>query len=423
VSEDVDSAVTTAPEPAGEPAGAAAPEPGRPRRGDAALVTALAVVVALLVGAVLIAVSDSDVDKAFGYFFAAPADTFSAAWRAISNAYSALFSGAILDSGTVRSAASGSVPVSSVFAPLSETIVTATPLICAGLSVSLAFRAGLFNIGGEGQVAAGAITAGYVGFAWHLPVFLHLVVAVLAGIAGGGFWGFIAGWLKARTGAHEVITTIMLNYIASYLLLYLLGLHGFQRPGRSDAISYEVDGSARLPHLAGHALRLHFGIVLALGAAAFVGWLLSRSTLGFRLRAVGANPDAARTAGMSVERGYAVAMLIAGGLAGLAGATQVLGTAYTLTPGVSANIGFDAITVALLGRAKPWGTVLAGLLFGALRAGGVQMQAQTGTPIDVVTVIQSLIVIFIAAPPLIRAIFRLRVSGGTGQTLAKGWNG
>jgi simple sugar transport system permease protein len=415
-------------EPPTAPVPAAAPEPepeqGRTRRRDTALVTGLAIVVALAVGAVLIALSDSDVDSAFGYFFSAPADTFTAGWHAVSDAYSALFTGAIVDPGTIRDAAAGNASVSSVFGPLSETVVTATPLICAGLSVSLAFRAGLFNIGGEGQVAVGAITAGYVGFAWHLPVLLHVTVAVLAGIAGGGFWGFIAGWLKARTGAHEVITTIMLNYVASYLLLYLLGLHGFQRPGRSDAISYEVDGSARLPHLAGRALRLHFGIVLALAAAALVGWLLTRSTLGFRLRAVGANPDAARTAGMSVERGYAIAMLIAGGLAGLAGATQVLGTAYTLTPGISANIGFDAITVALLGRARPWGTVLAGLLFGALRAGGVQMQAQTGTPIDVVTVIQSLIVIFIAAPPLIRAIFRLKVrGGGAAQSLAKGWNG
>jgi simple sugar transport system permease protein len=423
---------TTATEPSPEPAQDDPPPPAEPtaavperRRSDTALVTALAVLVALVVGAVLIALSDSDVLGALGYFFAAPADTFSFSWTAISEAYSALFQGAIINPDTISAAADGQASWSSVFGPLSETIVTATPLICAGLSVSLAFRSGLFNIGGEGQVVVGAITAGYAGFAWHLPPLVHVVVAVLAGLAGGALWGFIAGWLKARTGAHEVITTIMLNYIALYLLLYLLGTTRFQRPGRSDAISYEVDGDARLPHLAGSALRLHAGILLALAAAAAVAWLLKRSTLGFRLRAVGANPDAARTAGMSVERMYIVAMLLAGALAGLAGSTQVLGTAYTLTPGVSANIGFDAITVALLGRASPWGTVLAGLLFGALRAGGVQMQAQTGTPIDVVTVIQALIVILIAAPPLIRAIFRLRSAraGGAGATLAKGWNG
>jgi simple sugar transport system permease protein len=409
-------------EPAPAPAPAAAPAR---RRSDTALVTALAVVVALVVGAVLIALSDSDVLDAFGYFFAAPGDAFSSSWSAISDAYAAMFQGAIVNPDSISAAADGQATWSSVFGPLSETVVTATPLICAGLSVSLAFRSGLFNIGGEGQVVVGAITACYVGFAWHLPPVLHVTVAVLAGMVGGGAWGVIAGWLKARTGAHEVITTIMLNYIALYLLLYLLGTPRFQRPGRSDAISREVDGDARLPHLAGSALRLHAGILLALVAAAAVAWLLTRSTLGFRLRAVGANPDAARTAGMSVERAYVLAMLLAGGLAGLAGSTQVLGTAYTLTPGVSANIGFDAITVALLGRASPWGTVLAGLLFGALRAGGVQMQAQTGTPIDVVTVIQALIVIFIAAPPLIRSIFRLNATrgGGAGATLAKGWNG
>jgi ABC-type uncharacterized transport system permease subunit len=414
-------------EPPVAPAAEPAPpdRPPRRQRGDTALVTALAFLAALVVGAILIALSDQAVLDAFGYFFAGPGDALSAAWSAIWSAYKALFTGAIVDPSAVGSALDGQVPWSTVFGPLSETVVTATPLICAGLAVSLAFRAGLFNIGGEGQVVIGAITAGYVAFAWNLPPGIHVVVAVLAGIAGGAFWGLIAGWLKARTGAHEVITTIMLNYIALYLLLYLLNTPRFQRPGRSDAISYEIDETARLPHLAGSALRLHAGILLALAAAALVAWLLGRSTLGFRLRAVGANPDAARTAGMSVGRAYATAMLLAGGLAGLAGSTQVLGTAYTITPGISANIGFDAITVALLGRANPWGTVLAGLLFGALRAGGVQMQAQTGTPVDVVTVIQALIVIFIAAPPLIRAIFRIRApgAGGAGASLAKGWNG
>jgi general nucleoside transport system permease protein len=402
-----------------------APPPRQRVRSDGVLVTLLAFVVAIVVGGILIALSDEDVRGAMGYIFAAPADFFSFSWYAIRDAYSALFQGAIVNFGSVSAAANGTGSTSAVFGPISETIVTATPLICAGLSVSLAFRSGLFNIGGEGQVVAGAITSAYVGFAWHLPVFLHVVVAIAAGILGGAAWGFIPGFLKARTGAHEVITTIMLNYVAGYLLLYLLSTRAIQRPGRSDAISREVDGSARLPHLAGASLRIHFGIILAIAAAAGVAWLLTRSTLGFRLRAVGSNADAARTAGMSVERTYVLAMVLAGGLAGLAGVSQTLGTAYTLTPGISANIGFDAITVALLGRASPWGTVLAGLLFGALRAGGVQMQAQTGTPIDVVTVIQALVVIFIAAPPLIRAIFRLKSARGTGagQSLAKGWNG
>jgi general nucleoside transport system permease protein len=394
-------------------------------RGNSAVVTVLAILVALVVGALLIALSDTEVINRFGYFFAAPGDALSLAWQDVSTAYSALFTGAVVDPSAVSAAVRGTGSWSAVFGPLSETVVTATPLICGGLSVSLAFRAGLFNIGGEGQVAVGAIAAGYVGFAVDLPPVLHLVAAVAAGVLGGGLWGFVAGWLKARTGAHEVITTIMLNYVAANLLLYLLGTTAFQRPGRTDPISFEVDGDARLPHIAGHALRLHLGIVLALAAAVFVWWLLSRSTLGFELRAVGSNANAARTAGMSVARGYTVAMLLAGALAGLAGANQVLGTAHTLSPGISSNIGFDAITVALLGRASPSGTVLAALLFGALRAGGVQMQAQTGVSVEIVTVVQSLIVLLIAAPPLVRAIFRLRGArtGDQTATVARGWNG
>jgi simple sugar transport system permease protein len=270
----------------------------------------------------------------------------------------------------------------------------------------------------------GAIFSGYVAFAWQLPHVVHLVVAVLAGVIGGALWGGLAGWLKARTGAHEVITTIMLNYIALALLTYLLGVNGFQAPGSNQAISRTTHGTARLPHLFGSDLRVHFGLVIALLAAVAVWWLLTRSTLGFSLRAVGANPFAARTAGMGIERSYLVVMLISGALAGLAGVSQILGTNTAITGDIDAGIGFDAITVALLGRGKAGGIVWAGLLFGALHAGGVQMQASTGTPVDLVVVIQSLIVLFIAAPALIRAMFRLRTTGGgVGQAIAKGWNG
>jgi len=260
-----------------------------------------------------------------------------------------------------------------------------------------------------------------VGFAWHLPPVTHLVVAIVAGIVGGALWAGIAGFLKARTGAHEVITTIMLNYIARYLLLFMLTTTAFQRPGRTDPISPVVDENAQLPTLFGY--RLHTGFLLALLAAVFVWWLLTRSTIGFRFRAVGANPHAARTAGMSVQGAYLWVMLISGGLAGLAGVSQALGTERTLTIGVSAGLGFDAITVALLGRGSPIGTVLAGILFGGLRAGGVAMQSKTGTPIDIVLVVQSLIVLFIAAPPLVRSIFRIKApaAGGVGQ-ISKGWS-
>jgi ABC-type uncharacterized transport system permease subunit len=387
--------------------------------GNGTVLTLLALVVAMAVGAVLIAVADPDTRTASAYFFSAPLDTLSAAGRAVFDGYAALFYGAVYNPAT---ASKGTL--AGVLGPISETLVNATPLIVGGLSVGLAFRAGLFNIGGQGQIIMGAIFAGYVGFAWHLPVGLHLLVGIIAGIVGGALWGGLAGFLKARTGAHEVITTIMLNYVAFNLLGFLLGLKGFQRPPYGQAISNVVDSSAKLPPLLGNGLRVHAGIFVALLAALGVWWLLSRSTLGFQLRAVGANQFAARTAGMSVERSYTIVMILAGGLSGLAGVSQILGTNIAITQDIDAGIGFDAITVALLARATPGGTVLAGLLFGALRAGGVQMQSSTGTPIDLVQVIQSLIVLFIAAPMLIRSIFRLRAArGGTDQQLAKGWNG
>lgn len=389
------------------------------RDGHSAVVTVLALVVAVVIGAFLIAIADADTRASAHYFLAAPLDTLGNAASAVWHAYAALFQGAVFNPSR---ASSGTMQ--GIFGPISETLVDATPLILGGLSVGLAFRAGLFNIGGQGQIIVGAIFAGYVGFAWHLPVGLHLLVGILAGILGGALWGGLAGVLKARTGAHEVITTIMLNYIAFDLLAYLLSLKGFQRPPYGQAISNVVEDNARLPHLLGGSLRVHAGLLIALLAAVGVWWLLTRSTLGFRLRAVGANQFAARTAGMSVERSYTTVMVLAGALSGLAGVSQILGTNPAITQDIDAGIGFDAITVALLGKARPGGTVLAGLLFGALRAGGVQMQSSTGTPIDLVEVVQSLIVLFIAAPALIRAIFRLRAArGGVGAELAKGWNG
>ncbi len=370
------------------------------------LVTVLAIFAALVVGAVLIVFSDENVLSTWGYFFSAPGDALSASWDAVTAAYGALFSGAFGGSG-----------------PLSETIVAATPLMLAGLGVALGFRAGLFNIGAEGQLLAGGMAAGLAGFSLHgLPVVIHLPLALLAGFAGGALWGFIPGILKARTGAHEVITTIMLNYVMINLSLYLLSSSLYRRPGRVDPISKVVDVSSRLPHLAGQGLRLNAGIIVALLAAAGVAWLLGRSTWGFELRVAGTNPDAALTAGIDVGRATVVAMSLSGALAGLAGANQVLGVQFSLAPGFSAGIGFAAITVALLGRASPVGVVLAALLFGALQAGGLNMQAATGTPVDIVIVIQSLIVIFVAAPALVRAIFRIKAAPvEAGQPVSKGW--
>jgi general nucleoside transport system permease protein len=384
---------------------------------DTALVTLLSFIIALVISAVLIAISDQQTRSSLKYFGHYPGDTFRFAWSAIWHTYQALFYGAIFNPHT---ASNGTL--AGYLGPISETLTNATPLIAGGLAVGLAFRAGLFNIGGQGQIIMGAVFAGFVGFHWHLPVVLHLIVAIVAGILGGALWGGLSGFLKAKTGAHEVITTIMLNYVAVNLLGYLLSVKGFQAPPYGQAISNPVDHNATLPLLLGGTLRVHLGLILSLAAAAFVWWLLKYGRIGFRLRAVGANPFAAKTAGMHVENSYLVVMLFSGALCGLAGVSQVLGTNPQITGDIDAGIGFDAITVALLGRANPVGTVFAGLLFGALRAGGPMMQQYA--PIELVQVIQSLIVLFIAAPAVIRAMFRLKTSGASvGAELAKGWNG
>ncbi|UVJ40649.1 ABC transporter permease [Arthrobacter sp. CJ23] len=356
-------------------------------------VSVLAVVVALFLGGLLIASTDSEVARTSSYIFARPSDFLLALWEAMTKSYVALFQGSVFNPRQG-------------FQPLLETMTVATPLICAGLGVALAFRAGLFNIGAQGQIIMSATLAAYAGFTWHLPFGLHLLLVIVMGVIGGAFWGAIVGILKARTGAHEVIVTIMLNYVALFLLDFLLNTAAFRRPGDNSPISPRLDESATYPLLIPGS-RLHLGFIVALALTYGVWWLLNRSTIGFEFRAVGANPIAARTAGVKVPQATILVMAMAGALAGFGGVAQVAGTEKVLTGGVAAQIGFDSITVALLGRSTPWGTFFAGLLFGAFRAGAVQMQIQTGTPIDIVLVVQSLIVLFIAAPPLIRSIFRL----------------
>lgn len=373
----------------------------------------LAFAMALFVSGLLVAFSDPAVLE----LKSKPLSMLAKALATAGGAYWALFRGSIYDP---QLADPGFLQG---FYPLSETLVAASPLILTGLSVALAFRAGLFNIGAQGQFIAGAIGASYVGFHFEMPVVIHSIAAIAAAILCAGLYGGFVGFLKAKTGAHEVIVTIMLNYVAGYFLLWLLSTEAFLRPGRQDPLAPEVRESARLPHLFGSDLRANLGFIIALIVAGLVWWLLQRSTWGFRFRAVGANAAASKTAGISVGRTTTTVMFIAGALAGLAGAVQILGSEPAMTAGVGGTFGFDAITVALLGRATPIGTVFAALLFGALRAGGLTMQASTETPLDLVLVIQALIVLFIAAPALIKAIFRLK-NVDEGQAVAsKGWNG
>ena len=396
--------------------------------GSPVVITILAVFLALVISALLIVFSDNNVLHAWGDFFSAPGAALALTWHSIATAYSALFEGAIFSPATIGAAFHGG-SIAAIFYPLSLTAFEATPLILTGLSVAIAFRAGLFNIGASGQFVGGACVAAWIGFAVHLPVGIHIVACVLGALVGGAILGWIVGELKARTGAHEVIITIMLNYVMYNLLSFLLSSSNFlQQPGQSNQIAPPIQENAIFPHVGGPPPQANVGFLVALAAVAGVAWLLSRSTIGFQFRTVGANPRAARSAGMSVERSWALVMLISGALAGLAASTIIQGGGPPppLNPNTYGTYGFDGITVALLGRARPVGVLLAGLLFGALQAGGTVMQAATNpqVPVDIVEVIQGLIVLFVAAPPLIRAIFRLRAARGTGmEAVAKGWNG
>ncbi|CAN7206148.1 ABC transporter permease [Microbacterium sp. LjRoot45] len=366
-----------------------------------AIISVLAIVLALIVGGIMIAFTDKDVQATSAYFFARPGDTLVAIWNAVGGGYAALFQGSIYNFGAPTFARA--------IRPLTETLTYATPLIAAGLGVALTFRVGMFNIGGRGQMLMAAAGAGWVAFSFDLPFPLHLAVAVLVGMLCGAMWAGIAGLLKARTGAHEVIVTIMLNYVAFYLISWMLRTPGLlQAPGSNNPKTPPMKETAVFPLLFGEQFNLHFGFILVILATVVVWWILSRSSLGFRFRAVGLNPNAARVAGIDVKNMYVYAMLIAGALAGLAGVNQVLGTITSgFSADIDAGIGFDAITVALLGRSTPWGTFAAGILFGAFKAGGYSMQAAEQIPVEIVTVVQSVIVLFIAAPPLVRTIFFL----------------
>jgi len=312
---------------------------------------------------------------------------------------------------------------------LSETCVWASPYIFAGLAVALAFKGGLFNIGAEGQLQVGAVTAAWIGYALpdvlhtSLPAVIHLPLAILGGSLAGAIWGGIPGWLKARTGAHEVINTIMMNYIAVLMAGYLL--NGPMRnpdPLNLSARTPSIALSARVPRIfANPDLRVHWGVVLALVIAVAIWWLLYKTTIGFEIRTVGTNPDAAKYAGISVTRAIVLSMALSGLLAGLAGTIEVVGLNYRHELGFSTGYGFDAITVALLGKTNPFGVVLAAFLLGAMRNGATRMQFLTQVPTDIVSVIQALILLFVAADAIVRFIFRLRAPKEK-MVLTRGWS-
>lgn len=367
----------------------ATPVQHRPEWVNTLIITLASLVLAFLVSAVVMIVSDAEVAATWAYFFAQPGDALSASWTKVSTTFYAMWVGSM-----------GS------WVAITNTTAEAAPLIAAGLGVAVAFRAGLFNIGAQGQAMMGALTGAFIGFTVKgLPIYLHLPLVIAVGLLAGALWGGIVGLLKARTGAHEVIVTIMMNYIAGSLLAFFMLQEAFQAPGRADPISPVLEWTATMPRIDG--TRLHLGFVLALLAAAAVWWLSERTKFGVHLKAVGLNPNAAATAGASVSTVTILTMALAGGLAGLAGVLVVTapelltGFPPQMTGTIVGTLGFDAITVALLGRSRPLGVVFAGLLFGALKASRRTMVTMANTPDRLTDLIQALIVLFVAAPAFV----------------------
>jgi simple sugar transport system permease protein len=346
------------------------------------LIPALAAVTALVIGAIIIVATGADVVLA----------------------YSGLFAGAFGSSQAIT-----------------NTLVEATPFIFAGLAVALGFKCGLFNIGVEGQLGIGSMVAAVAGFAiTGLPLVIHLPLALLAGLLGGALWGALPGYLRAKTGAHEVITTIMLNYVSIRLTDYLIK-NQFRDETSSAPRTPFIQPSAELPALLGPDYRLHAGFLIAVAVAFFVWWLLEKTTIGFEIKTVGANPDAAQYAGMSITRNFVLAMALSGGLAGLAGASQVLGLEKNLKAAFSAGYGFDSIAIALLARSNPIAIIPAAIFWGALRNGAGLMQLQSGISINLINIIQALVIVFVAAPQIVRFIYRIKGGSGGQAVFTRGW--
>jgi ABC-type uncharacterized transport system permease subunit len=375
------------------------------------IVPFLAVLTALIIGAIVLIATDQAVYQALGA--GKIGEALKLAVANVGQAYGALYVGALGDPmkilggiGEWLGGAEMKALVTAVRGP-SDSLVQSVPYIFAGLAVALGFRAGLFNIGAEGQVGVGWLASVLVGVKFpDLPPIILLPLAIAAGAVAAGLWAGIAGVLKARTGAHEVITTIMLNYVSYRLMAWLLcgPLEATQGTCRTKDI---VEG-AFLPRFLPHPATLHWGFFLALLAALAVGWYLFRTTWGFELRVVGANPSAARYGGMKVGRTFVVTMFLSGCLAGLAGVSQGLGITHNIALGFQSGYGFDSIALALLGKSHPAGVVAASILFGVLRAGASRMQSIAGVPTEIVQIVQAMVIIFIAAPAIIQTLYRLR---------------
>jgi simple sugar transport system permease protein len=376
-----------------------------------ALVPALSVLTALILGGVVIIITDFEHLSQLG---TDPVGAILGAIGGVVGGYGAMIAGAFGDPERIATAfqTGEARDIATAIRPLTETLVSATPLIFGGLGVAISFRAGMFNIGGDGQLIIGALasTMTMLLLQWYVHPALLLILAIVMGSLAGASWGFIPGFLKARTGAHEVITTIMLNYIAALVVFFALRSDTLRAPGSTSPVSRNLTPIADVPTLLPlPGLRLDLGFIVALLTAVVVSWLLFRTTIGFELRASGFNLTAARYAGMSAGGSMMLAMALSGGLLGLAGAFLVLGTVGQLSIDLSGGVGFNAIALALLAGLRPSGVVLAALLFGALTSGGKTMNIVSGVPFDLLFFIIAMVIMFVAAPGLIRTIWRVKV--------------
>jgi ABC-type uncharacterized transport system permease subunit len=399
--------------------------------GSPVLATILAVALGLVVGAFVIVLTNTQVLDAWRGLFhswGAPGHAIKLTFDHVGAAYRDMFTGSIVDPQTFWHALTTGKGWPAAMTPISETLTYATPLVIASIGVGICFQTGIFNIGANGQAIVGGIAGTSVGAFFHLPTIFLIPITLAGGIAGGMLAGAIPGMLKAWTGAHEVIVTIMLNYIIANFLIFTLLSTSLQLPGQQNDLSRSLRPGAILAPIFGSStgLRVNYGVFIAVAVVVFAWWFLERSSLGFEYRVSGANPNAARVSGIKPRRVIIGVFLISGGLSGLAGITQVAGTTHYIDGGFligSAGIGFTAITVALLGRNRPMGIVWGSLLFAALGVGGRSMQAITGIPLDLATVIQSAVVLFVATPALVKELFRLRGAPTDAVQLAtQGWS-
>ena len=384
---------------------------GLKRFGTKIRVPALSITVALLVGALFIIFTDIEV---LGGLLSDPIGALSLGIGRAATAYSALFRGAFGDPENIGKAlaSNGDIKLwARALRPIVESVVASVPLIFVGLGVSVAFRTGIFNIGGAGQYTMGAVggtIAALVFGAGVTPAPIAILLVMIFGIIGGAAWAFLPGYLKARVGASEVITTIMLNFIAGQFVFFLVSNFEFiQKPPRIQPVSKELSQFVDLPGILPiAALRMDISIIIALLTAVAVSWFLFRSTRGFELRAAGLNLAAAKYAGIGAGTSIITAMLISGAISGLGGALVAVGTIKQLSPGIAGSVGFTAIAIALVGGTRPSGVVATALVFGLLQHGGSLMQVQTGIPIEMLLFIQALVIAFIAAPELTLGILK-----------------